>query len=225
MPESVREIRALVAERVEGREGGIDGKDGTCAATIEDFVVKKLGGEAQRSPSWWDEHTVVRLVVTHLNEHGARELFALPGRGIDLVAEIPEQAERQLAYARERWPEGVYEVREVRFWRDADGGPGNPVHTLVTLVDGDSPQDRSPTCEAGEVAAQAREVVIVVVEGAIQETVFIDDLKDMMAAALVDVIADRVAEQLASQRGVIVGIGKERDNVAEGCQRTAVAVP
>lgn len=131
VPESVREIRALVAERVEGREGGIDDEDGTCSATIKNFAVKKLGVEAQRSPAWWAEHTVIRLVVTHLNEHGARVLFAMPGRGIDLVAKTPEQAERQLAFARERWPEGAYEVREVRFWRDANGSPGDPVHTLV----------------------------------------------------------------------------------------------
>jgi hypothetical protein len=92
----------------------------------------------------------------------------------------------------------------------------------------DSPQDRPPTCRAGEVAAsapfsvaQVREIVTVIIEDAIRETVFIDDLKDTMADALVAVVADRVAEQLTSQRGVIVGIGTERDNVAEGSQRTA----
>lgn len=88
------------------------------------------GAQIAQSPAWWAEHTVVRLVVTHLNEHGARVLFSLPGRGIDLIAETPEQAARQLAYARERWPEGVYEICEARFWREADGRPGNPVHIV-----------------------------------------------------------------------------------------------
>jgi len=87
--------------------------------------------KTKRSPTWWDEHTVVRLAITHLNEHGARVLFSMPYRGIDLIAETPEQAERQLAYARERWPEGIYKIQKVRFWRDVDGRPGNPVHTLV----------------------------------------------------------------------------------------------
>jgi len=84
-----------------------------------------------RSPAWWAEHTVVRLVVTHINAHGARVLFAMPGRELTFVAETAEHAERQLAYVRDRWPEGIYEVREVRFWRDANGSPGDPVHTLV----------------------------------------------------------------------------------------------
>ena len=82
---------------------------------------------------------MVLLVVTHLNEHGARVLFAMPGRGIYMSAETPEQAAHQIAYARERWPEGVYEVREARFWRDVYGRCG-PVHTLIddTLTSGDS---------------------------------------------------------------------------------------
>jgi len=84
VPESVREIRALVTEIVEGREGDIDGKGGTCSATIEDFAVN--------------------------------------------------------------------EMREARFWRDADGSPGDPVHTLV---DDDLHQDRSHICGAGEVTASA----------------------------------------------------------------------
>lgn len=83
------------------------------------------------SLEWWDEHTVVRRVVTHLNAHGARVLFTMPGRELTLVAETPEQAARQLAYARERWPEGIYEVHEVRFWREVNGSPGDPVHTLI----------------------------------------------------------------------------------------------
>jgi hypothetical protein len=87
--------------------------------------------KTKRSLTWWDEHTVIRLVVTHLNEQGARVLFTMPGRGLSMVATNPEQAERQLAFARKRWPEGVYEVHEVRCWRDADDRPGNPVHTLV----------------------------------------------------------------------------------------------
>ncbi len=87
--------------------------------------------KAPRSRAWWDKHTVIRRVVTHLNEYGARVLFALPGRGIYLVAETSEQAERHLAYARERWPEEVYEVCEARFWRAANGWPGDPVHTLI----------------------------------------------------------------------------------------------
>jgi hypothetical protein len=87
--------------------------------------------KTKQSLTWWDAHTVVQLVVTHLNEHGARVLFALPDRGIYLAADTPEQAEQQLAFARKRWPDGVYAIREVRFWRDADGNPGSPVHTLV----------------------------------------------------------------------------------------------
>lgn len=92
----------------------------TCAEHVRD----------QRSPAWWDEHTVVRLVVTHLNEHGAYVLFTRSGL-LTLVANTAKQAERQLAYARERWPEGVYAVHKVRFWRDADGSAGDPVYTLV----------------------------------------------------------------------------------------------
>jgi hypothetical protein len=96
--------------------------------------------KTKRSLTWWDEHTVIRLVVTHFNEHGARVLFTMPGRGLALVATTPEQAARQIAFARERWPEGVYEVHEVRFWRDADGRLGNPVHTLI--VDTLTPSSR-----------------------------------------------------------------------------------
>ena len=87
-----------------------------------------------RSPEWWADHTVVQLAVTHLNEHGARVLFTLPGRGLTLVAKTAEHAESQLTYARERWPGGLYEVHEVRFWREADGSPGDPVHTLVEEI-------------------------------------------------------------------------------------------
>jgi hypothetical protein len=54
-------------------------------------------------------------------------------------------------------------------------------------------------------AAQVREVVAAVVEGAIQETTFTDDLKDTLVSALVDEIADRVAAQLAGQRVGVVG--------------------
>ena len=99
---------------------------------------RRVGRDKTKRPqAWWDEHTVVLLGVTHLNEHGARVLFAMPGRGIYLSAETPEQAAHNLAYARERWPEGVYEVREARFWRDVYGSC-DPVHTLIADTSGDS---------------------------------------------------------------------------------------
>jgi hypothetical protein len=106
-------------------------------------VVKTSSVEVPRSPEWWAKHTVIRHVVTHLNEHGARVLFTLPERGLTLVAETAGQAERQLAYARERWPEGVYEVHEVRFWREANGNPGDPVHTLIEKIGGHTPSGRT----------------------------------------------------------------------------------
>ena len=47
-----------------------------------------------------------------------------------------------------------------------------------------------------EVSEQARKIVAEIVDGAIHETVFIDDVKDMMTECLVAVIADRAAERL-----------------------------
>lgn len=111
-------LNAVVNRVIDEIEGKIEDEEGVLVKT-------------KRSPAWWDEHTAIQLVVTHLNEHGARVLFSMPGRALTLVAKTTEQAERQLAYARARWPEGVYEIREVRFWRDADGRPGDPVHWLV----------------------------------------------------------------------------------------------
>jgi len=126
-----RILSAVVNRVLDEIEGKIEDEEDVLAKT-------------ERSPAWWDERTVVRLAVTHLNEHGARVLFTIPGRGIDLVATTPEQAERQLAFARERWPEGVYDVREVRFWRDTDGRPGSPVHTLIDNTPSPSPPSPSP---------------------------------------------------------------------------------
>lgn len=83
------------------------------------------------SAEWWAEHTVVRRAVTCMNAHGVRVLFSLPERGLYLLAETGAHAERQLAMVRARWPEGSYEIREVRFWRDENDGPGEPVHVLV----------------------------------------------------------------------------------------------
>lgn len=94
-------------------------------------------------PEWWAKHTVIRRVVTHLNEHGVQVLFTLPERGLILMAETAGQAERQLAFAQERWPEGVYEIHEMRFWRKANGIPGDPVHTLVEKIGEHVPSSRT----------------------------------------------------------------------------------
>jgi len=49
-------------------------------------------------------------------------------------------------------------------------------------------------------ADRVRGVVAEIVAGAIQETTFIDDLKDAMASCLVDAVADRAAERLINQK-------------------------
>ena len=142
--------RAGVAAIIDATRSEWDGQPrATAERGPEDCSIKTSGVETprSRSPEWWAKHTVIRRVVTHFNEHGARVLFTMLGRELTLVAETAEQAERQLAYARGRWPEGVYEVREVRFWRGADGSPGDPVYTLIDETSGHtrvcSPPDRT----------------------------------------------------------------------------------
>lgn len=98
-------------------------------AEIRRLMSSPCALEIVRSEKWWADHTTVRSAVTHLNEHGVRELFVMPDRGIYLTAEDPEQSQRQLALARTRWPDDSYEIREVRFWRDLSG----PVLSYVSI--------------------------------------------------------------------------------------------
>jgi hypothetical protein len=178
---------------------------------VIDEIEGKIDGEME---SWWDEHTVTQLVVTHLNAHGARVLFVWPERGILMATETPKQAQHQLTYAREHFPEEAFEIREARFWRAADGRPGHPVHMLIDDAPhqaGCPPAEHAVTAPVVLSASRVREVMAKVIEGAIQETLFIDDLKDSMRDALVDVVADRAARQLA---GCQMATDKH-DNVAE----------